>query len=219
MNNKMYKLSNPGTLLAVVLLMLAGCYPKGPEYYSDLDLTVTDYDTEYNFGDQKKYWLADTIEYITNIEDSEIKPGDVDALLSQIASNLDNAGYERVPLNQPELAEFVITVSVIASEYTGVGWVPVPPYYPGWGWGGWGGYYPPYWGGYYSYSYTTGSVFTHWYDPDSPPVIGDDGEEAPIHWVAVFDGLVSSSKDNNASRIQFSIDQAFTQSPYIKSNK
>jgi len=220
MTKKMYKISKPGTLLALGLLLLAGCYPKGPEYYSDTDLTVTDYDLEYNFGDQKKYWMADTVEYITNIDNSELDQEDVDALLSQIASNLEKAGYEAVGLANPDEADFVITVSVIASKNTSVGWVPGPPCYPGWGWGcGWGGYYPPYWGGYYSYSYTTGSVITNWWDPDTPAPAAAADDEQPIHWVATFNGLLSSSSANNKDRVIFSVDQAFKQSPYIKSNK
>ena len=219
MTKKMHNILKRGSVLIIALYLLAGCYPKGPEYYSDLDLTVTDYDVDYKFGDQKKYWMADTVEYITNIEDSEIDQEDVDALLGHIAANLSSAGYDRVDLASPDEAEFVITVSVIASKYTGVGWVPGPPYYPGWGWGpGWGGYYPPYWGGYYSYSYTTGSVITNWWDPDTPTPTGTD-EDQPIHWVATFNGLVSSSSDNNAARIGASVDQAFKQSPYIKSDK
>lgn len=220
MTKKMHTILKPGAFLALVLLMLTGCYPKGPEYYSDTDLTVTDYDQEYKFGDQKNYWMADTVEYITNIKDSEIDQADVDLVLSEIASNFSEAGYTRVDLDKPEEADFVITVSVIASEYTGVGWTPGPPYYPGWGWGpGWGGYYPPYWGGYYSYSYTTGSVITNWYDPQAPPVPEDGEEFQPVHWIAVFNGLLSNTTDNNVSRVISSVDQAFKQSPYIKSNK
>ena len=73
MTKKMQKLLKPAAIVAVISLLFAGCYPKGPEYYSDLDLTVTDYDTEYNFGDQKKYWIADTVRFITNIEDNDIE--------------------------------------------------------------------------------------------------------------------------------------------------
>lgn len=220
MTKKMTKFLNPGALVLLVLLFLAGCYPKGPEYYSDTDLTVTDYDTEYDFGTQKNYWMADTVEYITNIEDSEIDQEDVDALLSQMASNFSNVGYTRVDLDKPEEADFAITISVIASKYTGVGWVPGPPGYPGWGWGpGWGGYYPPYWGGYYSYSYTTGSVITNWWDPDTPAPAAADENEQPVHWVATFNGLLSSSNSNNVGRVIASVDQAFKQSPYIKSTK
>jgi hypothetical protein len=203
-----------------VFYFLYGCYPKGPEYYSDLDLTVTDYDADYNFGAQKSYWMADTVEYITNIEDDEIDKDLVEALLSKVASNLEGRGYQRLSDDDIDNADFAITVSVIASKNSGVGWVPGPPIYPGWGWGpGWGGYYPPYWGGYYSYSYTTGSVIINWWDPQEAPAptsIADEDQQ-PIHWLATFNGLVSSSEDNNATRVGASIDQAFAQSTYIQS--
>ena len=99
--------------------------------------------------------------------------------------------------------------------------MPGPPWYPGWGWGpGWGGWYPPYWGGYYTYNFTTGSVIINWWDPqESPAPTSTDEDNQPVHWVATFNGLVSSSKENNAARIKSSINQAFTQSPYIQSNK
>jgi len=219
MTEKIHTILKQAIILSAVLLLIAGCYPKGPEYYSDLDLTITDYDPEYKFGEQKKYWMADTVEYITNINDSELDPADVQELLNQVAANLSDAGYEQLPLDNPDEAEFVITISVIASKNTGVGWVPGPPCYPGWGWGcGWGGYYPPYWGGYYSYSYTTGSVITNWWDPDTPAPAAAAEDEQPIHWVATFNGLLSSSSANNKERVIFSVDQAFNQSPYIKSN-
>lgn len=214
----MFQLIKTGLVVVLALYLFGGCYPKGPEYYSDLDLTVTDRDPDYNFGSQKMYWMADTVEYITNIEDNEIDPGDVEKLLAEVESNLAAKGYDRLDVNNPNNAEFVITVSVIASRNTGVGWVPGPPCYPGWGWGCYPGYYPPYWGGYYTYSYTTGSVIINWYDPQEPPIDNNGKQEQPIHWVATFNGLVSSSKENNAARIAAGIEQAFNQSDYIKSN-
>lgn len=215
MTKKMYKILKHGSVLTIALYILAGCYPKGPEYYSDLDLTVTDFDAQYGFGDQKLYWMADTVEYITNIKDSELDPTDVQKLLQEIETNFTSRGYERLEVSNPDDAEFVITVSVIASENTGIGWVPGYPCY----WGCWGGYYPPYWGGYYSYSYTTGSVITNWWDPQDSPVLSNNEDLQPIHWVATFNGMLSSSEQNNKDRIAFSVNQAFTQSPYIQSNK
>ena len=219
MTEKMTKFLNPAAIGVALLLILAGCYPKGPEYYSDLDLTVTDYDPDYNFGDQKSYWIADTVRYITNIDDNDIDPGDVQLLLAQVRDNLEARDYERVPVTSPELADFALVVTVIATRSVSIGWIPGPPCWPGY-WGCGPGWYPPYWGGYYASSTTTGSVIIDWYDPQSPPVDpGDGSEQQPTHWVSTFSGLVSSSRDNNASRIEFSIDQAFKQSPYIQSTK
>ncbi|MCK5705553.1 MAG: hypothetical protein KAI29_30595, partial [Cyclobacteriaceae bacterium] len=98
----MYKILKPGTMLVMALYILAGCYPKGPEYYSDLDLTVTDFDAEYGFADQKYYWMADTVEYITNIKDSELDDADVDRLLDEIQLNFSKRGYNRIEGNSPE---------------------------------------------------------------------------------------------------------------------
>lgn len=216
----MNKIFKHGSGLAIALYILTSCYPKGPEYYSDLDLTVTDYDMEYDFGAQKKYFMADTIEYKTNIKDSELDPADVYALLKQIEANFDSLGYESLDDANAADAEFVISVSAIASETSGGGWIGGPPCYPGWGWGcGWNPWYPPYWGGgYYSYSYTTGSVVINWFDPQTPPASFEGGEAQPVHWLAIFNGLMSSSRESNFSRIQESVDQAFKQSPYIQSN-
>jgi hypothetical protein len=57
-----------------------------------------------------------------------------------------------------------------------------------------------------------------WYDPQTTPVSLEGEELQPVHWISTFNGLVSSSKSNNASRIAASIEQAFEQSPYIQSN-
>ena len=155
--------------IMAVFFLFYGCYPKGPEYYSDLDLTATNYDADYDHGNQKFYWMADTVKYITNIEDNEIDPGDVEALIQKVESKFEERNYIRLDLEDYESSDFIITINVVAKEYKGVGWIPGPPCYPGW-WGCYPGYYPPYWGGYYGYSYTTGSVIINWYDPQVDPV-------------------------------------------------
>ncbi len=201
-----------GTMI-VLLYLLSGCYPKGPEYYSDIDITATEYRPEYDFGSQKTFFLPDTVEYITNKEDSQLDPTDVAALLQAVQSKLEERGYQKINYDPQNIPDFVIQVSVIANEYTGIGWTPGYPCYPGW-WGGcYPGYYPPGWGWYWTYSYSTGSVIIQWYDPDTDPT---DGKQ-PIEWLAIFNGLISSSADNNKSRIAAGIDQAFKQSPYIQS--
>lgn len=203
-------------VLAVSASMFAGCYPKGREYYSDSDLTITDYDMEYDFGSQKNYFMADTVQYLTNKIEDKLKPAEIFKLLEEIESNLAAAGYSRLSEAAAYDAEFVIGVTVMSTKNTGTGYIPGPPYYPGWGWGsGWGGYYPPYWGSYYTYNYTTGSVIIQWWDPQSAPV---EADKQPIHWIAAFNGLVSDSNPDDNQRIANGIQQAFKQSPYIQSD-
>jgi len=219
MNNKIINNTIKAALVFSAFYLLNGCYPKGPEYYSDLDLTATNYDPGYDFENQKYFWMADTVRYITNVEDDEIDPDDESALLQKVESKLEELNYKRVEISSPDSAEFVITVNVLSTQSSGIGWVPGPPCYPGW-WGCWPGYYPPWWGGYYSYSYSTGSVIIDWYDPQVDPVLQNSEEEQPIHWTAAFNGLISSSKQNNISRINAAIDQAFKQSEdYLGSNR
>ena len=139
------------------LILVAGCYPKGPEYYSDLDLTVTDYDTTYNFGAQKNYWMADTARIITNIDNIEIDPADVTAIINQFETNFGKRGYDRLPNEDYEQADFAVVITIIATRSVTIGWIPGPPCWPGY-WGCGGPWYPPYWGGYYASARTTGSV-------------------------------------------------------------
>ncbi|NJN26285.1 MAG: DUF4136 domain-containing protein [Cyclobacteriaceae bacterium] len=214
----MYTFFKSSLLIILALFALAGCYPKGPEYYSDIDLTITDYDMNYDFGAQRQYYMADTIAFSTNIEDNELDEISVAKLLEAIERNMEMRGYERLTNSEIYKADFVLTVSVIATQNVQAGFVPFPPYYPGWGWDiGWGGYYPPYWGGYYAYSYTKGSVIINWWDPQIKPSDLSSKKQQPIHWLAALNGLVSDSKNSNTTRVENGIDQAFKQSPYIKS--
>ncbi len=135
------------SVFATAAIMLAGCYPKGPEYYSDTDLTVTDYDMDYDFEGQKNYFMADTVEYITNQKDDEISERDQEKLIQEVESNFALRGYTRLAEEDAMDAEFVVAVTVTSTKNTGAGYIPGPPWYPSWPWGpGWGGYYPPYWG-------------------------------------------------------------------------
>ena len=219
MTKSIYTSLKVAAFFFVGLILLSQCYPKGPEFFSDLDLTATDYDPEYNFGEQKLFWVADTVNYITNQEDDKIDPDVERALINKFVTKLEERNYTRVAVDDPDAAEFVLTINVTSIRVTGVGWIPGPPCYPGW-WGCFPGYYPPYWGGYYAYSYNQGSVISNWYDPQTPPVpVEGFGDQQPVHWVAAFNGLISSNESNNAARIDAGIDQAFKQSPYVQSNR
>lgn len=133
--------------------------------------------------------------------------------------------------------DIMIAVSAIKTTNVTVGWWY--PYYPGWGWGwGWGwyksapadrganyyyggypGYYPPGWGWggvpYYS-SYTTGTLLMEMTNPNDYRIVDND-TVVPMYWAAGANGVLSNG--SNTSRITNDIDQAFTQSPYLKLNK
>ena len=46
-------------LVAVLALVLAACYPKGPEYVEDIDAVLTTYDNKYDFNAPSTYAMPD----------------------------------------------------------------------------------------------------------------------------------------------------------------
>ncbi len=204
-----------------IAVMILGCYPKGPEYYSDMDITATHHDENYNFGNVKYYWMPDTVHIQGNIDltDSERKDLE-DLIIGELESQFSQRGYERLKdVQDTALVDFIVTSDVIGVNYQGGAWVPDPGWGwwgPGWGW--WYPWYPGYPGGYYPYyySYSTGTMITTMGDIKN---IDPNNQEIPAVWMSIYDGLLSSSTANNRDRARASIDQAFKQSPYLKSNK
>lgn len=82
-------------------------------------------------------------------------------------------------------------------------------WYGGWYGGYWGWYYPPY---YTVSSYTTGSVIITMADPNLESAIN----KSPTIWISAANGLVTGY--NDVDRVVTAINQAFVQSPYLKTN-
>ena len=96
-------------------------------------------------------------------------------------------------------------------------------YYPGWWWGYPGYYYPPYWGypnSYYYYpyyptyitSYSTGTLLVDMFDFIN---ISED-DQIPVAWFAYVRALLTGY--HTIDQIKASIDQAFIQTPSLKTN-
>jgi hypothetical protein len=77
-------------------------------------------------------------------------------------------------------------------------------YPPGWGW-----YYPPY---YTVSSFTTGTLVMTIQDPNVDNAIG----QSEASWVVGINGILSGNY--SIDRVLNGIDQAFKQSPYLKTN-
>lgn len=208
------KYFNLSGLVVALIIMLAGCYPKGPEYIQDYGIVVTDYDPDFDFGSKKTYYMPDTISFETNMGDDDIE--DIirqyeELILGLIEDNMSDRNYQRIDTSAAELPDLVIGVSALALENSGVGWVPSPC----WSWWCW--YYPPYW---YpvGYSYSTGTVLIQMGDPEDFLNFNED-IEADVAWIGALDGLLSSSSATNVQGVTNGINQAFAQSPYIQSNQ
>ena len=77
-------------LMASVIILLSGCYPKGPEYTSDYSLVVSDYDQQFDFGSQRTYYMPDTVYLETNIEnpDADRIRDFQDIILNEVEANM-----------------------------------------------------------------------------------------------------------------------------------
>jgi len=196
-----------------ILALLAACYPKGPEYVEEIDVVFTTYDDKYNFDAKATFAMPDQIVVDIDIEEGDtiyeyMKPAFATPILQAIQTNMQNRGYSRVaPSANPDL---VLTPAGISSTtYFYSYWYDW--WYGGyWGWG-WGWYYPPY---YTVSSYTTGSLIMVIADPkqsSNTPI-----NRSPALWLSVSNGLLTGAYD--VSRVTAAINQAFVQSPYLKTN-
>ncbi|HEY3402475.1 MAG TPA: DUF4136 domain-containing protein [Ohtaekwangia sp.] len=201
-------------LIAVsMMLLLAACYPNGPEYVEDVDVVYTTYDETYDFSAKQTFAMPEQIVVDVKIEDGDttveyMKDVFADPILQRIQDNMEDLGWERVDIDDdPELllTPAGLTSTTFYYSYWYDWW------YGGyWGWG-WGWYYPPY---YTVSSYTTGTLLMVLSDPNQ-------AEDSPINrspalWISAANGLVTGNYDMN--RVTSSIDQSFKQSPYLKTN-
>ncbi|MFO7614069.1 MAG: DUF4136 domain-containing protein [Bacteroidales bacterium] len=188
-------------LLGIVFFMVS-CYPDGPETYEELDIVYTDYDDSFDFQGKGTYSMPDQIVKVTgNLQDGEapefVKEPYNTQMLNRIASNMATLGWTRV--DEPENADLVLFPAVWTNTtiyYWNDYWCWYYYYYCGWGWN-----YPV------VTSYTTGTLAM------ALVAYGDEYIQPTIMWTAAINGLVSGSYD--ANRVTKSIDQAFTQSPYL----
>lgn len=199
-------------LSVLVAMLLASCYPQGPENSEDTDVVYTTYDDRYQFEGKSTYAMPPKI-----VTDVKIDNGDTTfqymadkfaaPILEKIEENMTAMGYSRVPIAaNPDLLLSPAAISSTTYFYS---------YWYDWWYGcyygcGWGWYYPPY---YTVSSYTTGSLVMTLTDPKA--ATNSPINRSQIIWVSAANGLVNYSYD--ISRVTESIDQSFRQSPYLTS--
>jgi hypothetical protein len=220
-------------IIPLGIVLIQGCYPEDDISVGQTDIVLTGYYDSVDFTTLKTYFLPDTVFPVRDDTTDKSPVPNSALIIKDIKDNMDAYGYTRVidvdTANPPDLMIAVIAISVTNIS---VGWWY--PYYPGWGWGwykksssardtdywygGYPGYYPPGWGWggvpYYT-SYTTGTLLMEMSDPNDFEIIDGDSV-VPMYWAGGVTGVLTSGSD--ASRITNGINQAFTQSPYLKTN-
>jgi hypothetical protein len=197
-------------------LLIAGCYPGGPDYAEELDVVLTHHNDAYDFGTKTTYSMPDRIVKITgNLQEGDapsfIPDGTAALILGQIEENMTALGYERVSLASEGADLLLLPASwettTITYWYDYWGWW-YGGYYPGWGWGGYYPYYPPV----SVTAYTTGTLMMNLIDKTE---VGANGNPV-TQWSGIINGVLTNSYD--ATRINEAIDKAFAISPYLKTN-
>lgn len=200
-----------GALLLFLATSLSGCYPDGPDFVDEFDVVYTNYDENFSFAGKNTYAIPDSVVKITaaatNGDPIEfVKPPYNKIILDRIRANMTSNGYQEV--NDPAVADFVLFPSAL--EVTNIVY-----YYDYWGYY-YGWYYPPGYGGwYYPYpvtsTYTTGSLIMSLAENGTPSPTGKN----KVVWLGVINGVLEGGSSDFTSRINKTIDQAFTQSPYL----
>ena len=204
------------TLLVGMVLILAACYSDYGLSTKDYDVVATAYKKDNDFSKYKTYSMTDEIVHIGEDGEPVDGPGDYDQLIiDQVVSNMAAIGYRRETnpaVNPPDIAIVIaITTSTNIQSYYSYNWGGYWGGYYGWGYGGY--YYPPYWWGGTVVVYQTGTVIIDMIEPTE----GDN----PIYgsvWFATINGLLDDTPANVRSRLVTEIDQAFNQSPYLRTS-
>jgi len=207
------RLALAGLLVALAALM-AACYPGGPEDLGDIGLVMTWDNPETDYSGLMTYAMPDTVLPLSNPDDDSSEPLDrkYDSLiLDTIAAEMEKRGFAREL--DPENNKPDVVVQVGASQndaYLLFTYWGYPGYgYPGYGWG-----YPTTG----VYKFKQGSIFFNMtdyrnVDPDDP---GDDDEIVDVMWISALNGALTGTGSNPSVGIPTGVQQAFTQSPYIK---
>ena len=194
-------------------ILLSGCYPKDELYIEDLDLVLTNYDKNTNFSSNKTYAISDSVVKLFSSDYTDpdgngkpdfLKQSAANIIISKVNSNMAAYGYTRV--NQNQNPDVTVLVTCFESTYV---YYTYDYYY--WGW-----YYPYYW--YYPYptsmysSQSTGTIMMMMLDNGEL----NDADMVPAVWTAVLNGLLDASHSGMSARVNVGIDQAFSQSTYLK---
>jgi len=204
------------TLVAVGIVAMVSCskYPSASSRLLEDLAVLTQYDVNTNFGLYKKFSIVDSVYYVSGKDSGKVLTPETTAILNQIIGNMQARGYQTVDKKTGN-PDFGINVAAIKTT-------TVTVFYPGWYWGypgyyppGWwgydGGYYYPYYPTYYS-SYSAGTLIIEMVNFKAITEAG----QIPVVWDVFIRGLLTNT--HTLSDVTSSIDQAFTQTPAIKTS-
>lgn len=178
--------------------IISSCYYDYGIDPNTSNVVVTAYNNTYNFQNVSTFYLDDSVYQVGG---SNIVNPYASTIINTTRLSLLALGWTET--TDTALADVYVSTGVTTSTYT------VDSYDYWWYGGGYSWYYPPYYS--YSYSYTTGTVAILIADPNLATT-----DQLPIEWSGVLNGVTGQT--NPAGLITDGINQAFSQSPYLKKN-
>jgi len=204
-------------LVILFVSVLFSCRKEPSTEDLKLDQVVaTDRDLTANFSGYATYFISDTVSIVASASTDSILTGPMAfQLVNAVKTNMNASGYTFKPRAQglPDLGLRLTVIKDITRTAVCGGW-----------WDGWYGYYPPwYWGCYYcggyyypwctTYTYTIGTSTLYMFD------VKNQGTNHNVRalWGATMFGVFSTTNNQtNADLTTTAINQAFTQSTYLK---
>ena len=175
---------------------------------------ITNKSDNVNFESYKTYSIPDSVYVISNnsFQGGQATSWDV-AALAAVRGALESRGYVRVPRSQtPDLG---INVSRLYNTTTNV--VDLGGY-----WGGYGGFYDPFYWGYGGYGYGYPSAYGLVESTEAMVSVEIlDLKNAPANRTinVIWNGLIRGSGIFSTSAVNNGVKALFDQSPYIKSQQ
>lgn len=212
MKSKRFKRAASLLLPIASLFIFYSCYYDYDLESGNLDVVSTFYDNGYDFSQVHSYFMPDSVVHASS------DPGTYDSqILSKMQDKLNALGWTRLYPGGTDTADVVVligattqlqTVTYYNDWWSYWGWYGGWGYYPYYGYGGgWGWYYPSYTT---TYTYQTGTILVTLTDPTTG---NTTTQQLPVQWFCIINGLLDGS--NVSARINTTIDQAFSQSPYL----
>jgi hypothetical protein len=200
-------------LLAILFSALAiSCYDNYELSTDDYDVVATFYDEKIDYSAFKTYVMLDSIFHVVGEDEKDELGRDHDQLiLSLVVQNMEDLGYRRI--TNPQIDDPDVGIIVAASSSKNIQVYYNYPWGGYWGYPGYGYTYPPYWWGPTVTEYSSGTVFINMADAKS---FDPDQKLLATVWLAAINGLLDDTKSNTSTRLEREINQAYAQSPYLK---
>lgn len=203
-------------MAAFAIVLVSSCTkdPVGNLSEEESRIYITNRDSNANFGAYKTYSIPDSVYVVNNnnFSGAQATAADVQALAS-VRSALESRGYVRVARNQnPDLG-----INVSRLNNTSANLVNLQDY-----WGGYGGYYDPFYWGYggYGYGYPNSYAVVQSTEAMLSVDILDLKNAASSQRInVIWNGVIRGSGIFNTTALTTGVQALFQQSAYIKSNQ